>query len=152
VPRLSRISRRRREEMLLTPDLAEFLSWGGWLFDGDRRAVDIATEWERHGAELLAAWVADRPGSRPWAWWRIVGVPAHGPRRQLLPGPEAVGPSDWFGIASVHRAPTVPGQYESEGEYLRRHKLLLDGELAAAQSRGTVPAESGVKGRTHGGS
>lgn len=26
--------------------------------------------WREHGEAILTAWIAARPGSRPWAWWR----------------------------------------------------------------------------------
>ena len=34
--------------------------------NGEGRAV-----WEAEGGELLKEWIADAPGSRPWAWWRF---------------------------------------------------------------------------------
>ena len=37
--------------------------------DGQRSALDDV--WEDVGDELLARWIQERPGSRPWAWWMI---------------------------------------------------------------------------------
>lgn len=29
----------------------------------------MVDDWSRHGAAITAAWIAERPGTRPWAWW-----------------------------------------------------------------------------------
>jgi hypothetical protein len=37
------------------------------LFDG----AELGALWADVGATLLEQWIAEHPGSRPWAWWRL---------------------------------------------------------------------------------
>ena len=106
--------------------MAGFLSWGNLLLDGDPAPEDPAGEWSTWGETILAEWVGTRPGSRPWAWWAFE---ASGPRRQVRPGPRAIGPELWFGVPRFLEAPPEAGRYETEAEFLRRNKLLLPVKL-----------------------
>src|SRR5579875_2289930 len=50
-------------------------------FGGDIDAIDAMREaWELHREVLLAAWIADHPCTRPFAWWLFEGVPKYGER------------------------------------------------------------------------
>jgi hypothetical protein len=108
---------------------------------------ELAEAWEDLAEELLeqwtvsgipddvATWIAGepaRPGTRPWAWWAF---DSPGPRRQVAPGPEPIGPVDWFGMPSLYRGVPPENMYEPEAIYLRRHGLLAAEErhLLAAQ-------------------
>jgi hypothetical protein len=57
--------------------------------------------WREHGEEIVADWIAEHPGTRPWKWW---AVDAREPRRRLggigTPAHEALAyaPSFAFGI------------------------------------------------------
>ncbi len=89
--------------------------------------------WREHSAELLAEFVAQNPGRRPWSWWAF---DATEPRRQIsgtgtlltehfrnmrtpldrgVPLFDSIDPSD---------APT----FESEPSYLLRLGLFAPGE------------------------
>jgi hypothetical protein len=124
---MGRLNRRSRRRTYSGPPatVAEFLSWGGLLLDGDAAPEDPAGEWSAWGEAILEEWAAARPGSRPWAWWAFE---APGPRRQVGPGPRSIGPQLWFGVPRFLEAPPAVGQFETEAEFLRRNKLLLPGE------------------------
>jgi len=110
MPRLNRRPHRRRDDDQLGDLLRERLEHGSNLF-GEEVEVDLAAAWERWGEQITRDWVAQHPGTRPYAWW-TEAVEQHGPRKQVRPGPEAAGPPDWFGM------------YEQQREYLERHGLL----------------------------
>jgi hypothetical protein len=89
--------------------------------------------WREHRDELLADWIAERPGSRPPVWWQ---VEAPEPRRQLsgrgvvvseryrnLDAPLAHGVPLFFEIDLDD-----PPSFESEASYLGRLNLLVTGE------------------------
>lgn len=114
----------------------------GFSLFGDVVTVDIGTEWQRWGAEILQDWILARPGTRPAAWWTFEGGPKHGPRLQLRRGPAAVPAGGFFlGAPAWHTGVPVPGQYESQTAYLMRHNMLQDTERTALQ---------GVKGGPNG--
>jgi hypothetical protein len=57
--------------------------------------------WREHRDEVLAAWIVERPGTRPSAWWRYeAGMPA-------------------------------PSEIGAQTAYLAQHGLLQPGESAA---------------------
>lgn len=101
---------------------------------------DRAAAWQEHGEDILAAWVREHAGSRPWGWWQYVAtVP-----RACLEGAEFVlrgkNPGDWawiwkknFGIPGcpqVRRPGAKPARmvFEAQSVYLQRFGLLLPGE------------------------
>lgn len=109
-----------------------------WVTPADEQAV----LWQEHGAEIVAAWIAEHPGSRPHAWWR---GDATEPRR-CLEGAELLKPliGAWywkgrFGVPAF--AQCRPLGYvgcpvvESEAAYLDRLGLL------AADERGRLDAD-----------
>ena len=136
---MGRLNRRSRRRTLNgpPPNVEEFLQFGNLLLDGDPAPEDPAGEWATWGDAILEEWAAARPGSRPWAWWAFA---APGPRRQVRPGPRAIGPELAFGAPRFFEAPPAVGQFETEAEFLRRNKLLLPGE--EARSLRSVGGES----------
>ena len=89
-----------------------FLSRGCWFFDphpfrqpGERSVDEVAVRaaWSGLGPELMAAWVGEKPGTRPWGFWQF-DAPDERRRRT---GPNGVG--EWA---------------ETEAEYLDRHPDL----------------------------
>ena len=107
--------------------------------------------WAAEGGELLKEWIADAPGSRPWAWWRfdspkrtIPGVTLtafqadHLREMRLHVGGSGKlqhGPSSTvllvsrFGVPPlVDVDPDDPPLIESEASFLRRFGLFLPGE------------------------
>jgi hypothetical protein len=91
--------------------------------------------WDRYGAEITAAWIKDKPGTRPSCWWRFAAPrlpeqPAHTrfPKveaRRVLFGLVDNQPAWEFGLP-YFRDPNT--HFESEAEYLARHNLLADNE------------------------
>lgn len=90
--------------------------------------------WRRARGEVLAAWAKKHPGSRPSTWWRF---DTREPRQQLA----GVGCPAWVVLADAEcyasglpqiwagYEPSNPPVFESQAEYLRRHKLLTAAEL-----------------------
>lgn len=31
----------------------------------------MANDWKRHGDSILSEWITQRPGTRPYAWWKF---------------------------------------------------------------------------------
>jgi hypothetical protein len=107
--------------------------------------------WHRHSGEILTAWVAVYPGSRPWGWWRY---DAPGPRT-CVEGvdymdtnlPESISWRANFGrptcpLDRPAGAATTRIVFESEAAFLNRHGLLLPGEamrLATFRDAGRGP-------------
>jgi len=151
-----------RKNYLLTgewnlPDANEDEQWDVFAFSGDGAAIRAA--WEDLREELLADWLWQRPGTRPWPWWdfdapeplrlRVGGkgdlIPAYDNPRNLNLG---IPRKDDFikGYLSSYTAkygrqfdlydPADPPAFESEASYLRRFGLLSPGE----EKR--VPAEA----------
>lgn len=90
--------------------------------------------WDELGEGITADWLAERPGTRPWGWWRWS---APEPRRVVagrehpesgyppwLPGCER---QFYFGRPTpIH--PKDTAQYEDEVDYLDRLGLLTEDE------------------------
>jgi hypothetical protein len=79
----------------------------------------------------MAQHVAERPGSRPFGWWRYESKQ---PRQQREEGPEAIGPADWFGMPSKYRGEPPAMMFESERDYLSRLGMLTEAERRALAS------------------
>lgn len=105
----------------------------------DRRLVGNALDvfrrgerlrlWRQHRAELLAEFVEEHPGRRPWAWWAF---DAPGLRRIVGGGPCSAGNAagcSWGLPLVLDADPRRPPLVESEAAYLKRLRLLLPGEL-----------------------
>ena len=111
--------------------------------------------WQKHREVLLAEWIEDNPGTRPWAWWRF-DAPE---RRQCTNGPHphdcqtyiakaeaSLRRSEWFGqvaFALTYGVPRIMGgceccnpepDYEWEVEYLHRLELLTPAEAELCNS------------------
>ncbi|MBM7045222.1 hypothetical protein [Rhizobium lusitanum] len=83
---------------------------------------DIEALWRADGERVVAAWVADYPGTRPELWWRFDASED----RRTLDGREAscTFPRKRNGAVAVG----VPATYESQAAYLDRLGLLPSGE------------------------
>lgn len=83
----------------------------------------LAAAWALHRQRLLPAWIADRPGTRPFAWWLLEAVPKFGERLKTTLWQEqyreaSTGP---YGMLHTHFYPSLQ---ESESAYLVRNGLL----------------------------
>ncbi|MFC1886062.1 hypothetical protein ACFLZM_03290 [Thermodesulfobacteriota bacterium] len=106
--------------------------------------------WRNSKNQILSAWISNRPGRRPWAWWRydaprdpalmagtawenrypiarqqIGGQGVTTPRRYPASLPRFFFgvPSDWHEIDEAD-----PPIFESQAAYLKRHGLLTKAE------------------------
>ncbi|MDX9861651.1 MAG: terminase large subunit [Rhodospirillales bacterium] len=128
-----RKSRRRRRRSTDAPTwLVERLASGHDFAFLDGRQPEISREelaaaWERLRAAILADWIRERPGTRPWAWWEFDALE---PRRQISGGPPRDGDGLWFGVPPCWGLEQFadPPVFETESEYLTRLKLLEKGE------------------------
>ena len=109
--------------------------------------------WSELRDDILADWIAERPGSRPWAWWAF---DATEPRRRIDGKPHPFDNRARERLVDQHRTPDddrrrltgayrlalgVPSVsivaddgeagYETEAEYLDRLGLLIGGEREA---------------------
>lgn len=119
-------------------------------------ALDLAAVkkvWKALGAELLERWIAENPGTRPFAWW-LFDAPE--PRRRMLTGPKVLWVDSltcppnarkwWFGVPACtsggdHEQKIV---FESQAAFLERHGLLTEAERKALGKR--LPAEQVIFG------
>jgi hypothetical protein len=155
MPRLKRRSKSR---------LAGFTRWHryeletgiGWpflpqdqCFHGDREAIEAA--WNELRVPFMRQWIAEHPGSRPWAWWEF-DAPE---RRQCV---NDVHPFDrpdrwretdrlccaeiqrrtyslWYGCPALLGPGDFDCRFESQPDYLDRLGLLTAQERAAIEAR-----------------
>ena len=110
--------------------------------------LELRVAWDRVRDEILAGWVEEQPGVRPFHWWKYE---APEPRRRLggigqamhevsapVEAYEIGLPTIWVTPADVDRRGTAfegvpidaedPPRFESEASYLERHGLFLPGE------------------------
>jgi hypothetical protein len=168
VTRVRRVPKIRRL-VDLPPSLVQYLETGQYTdFDDDSkmdvfqlagavlrgRFEHVREVWHEHGAALLADWLEEHPGSRPFCWWAVI---APEPRRVLvgaeltlavawpryfagettwrwrhgLPGFIACRPRDLDGLPSV----------ESQAVFLDRLGLLDAEERAAIKADAFEPEE-----------
>jgi hypothetical protein len=110
------------------------------------RGASKNSAWEAIRDELLAEWIGESPGTRPWGWWEH-DAPRHDtgtyfeplpvPRRRLggkgqttpekypamVPYFDKGIPSSWAEID-----PDDPPVFESEASFLKRHGLFIANE------------------------
>jgi hypothetical protein len=154
MPRKRRLAKGRRGE--LSPSLHEFFATGD-RFAPRAAAAGLGSKWgvvlllpglphqeqawREHRDVMLGDWIAERPGTRPWAFWRF---DAPEPRRILEQEPRthatiifraqgiAESPEVWATrILMGDAQPDVRLVVEAQAEYLRRNALLAPGELRA---------------------
>ena len=133
----NRRSRRleRRETTFSERTRANLLHGHDWpMLRGEPMDDDeLAEAWGVLGDELLAAFIAEQPGCRPWAWWRWQ---APEPRLQINDGPEPLpGHGLWFGKPRGYTGQPPEDMFEPEAEYLERLGLLTAGEREALAAK-----------------
>ena len=118
-----------------------------FLMEGSDQRMQAV--WEQFKNEIMAAWIREHPGSRPWAWWEI---DAPEPRRRVggtgtpdfevlayTPHYERGVPTGWItqddvdiygpNFKGIPVDPYNPPQFESEAAFLKRHNLLSITEI-----------------------
>lgn len=110
----------------------------------------FSERWRAVRKELLAMWISEQPGTRPFAWWLIDAPRAGaGPQpRQHVGGSGRIATVGVYPETIVARAgapcfefvdPDDPPRIESEAAYLRRLSLLLPEESRALKRRDFEP-------------
>lgn len=107
----NRIRRKRESKDPLTPALRAFFETGAdsdeidetaGLFTGsDEKLLRL---WQAHRDKILAGWIEEHPGTRPWVWWVVARV------------------------LGMERRPFPGGRIESEGAALQRMGKLAPEE------------------------
>jgi len=143
-------------ERRVTPGERDYFFTGNYddpdVFLGIAGSETEARElWEKVRDELLAEWIADHPGRRPWAFWKLDATEPRrrtGGRGEAYPGYDhpcnlRAGIPYRFMLqrdADIFRSvspggreyeiydPADPPRYESEASYLDRLGLLTDAE------------------------
>ena len=101
--------------------------------------------WNLYADEITAAWIKERPGTRPKCWWRYSAPrraaqghqkhmhPLIEPRRVLSGSAttEDRAPAGDFGIPQFH---DESERIESQAAYLKRHGLLTPDETRRLKS------------------
>jgi hypothetical protein len=112
---------------------------------GSRAAEPL---WRDHGEEILAEWVAEHPGTRPWGWWKFDATEP----RPVVRGTALVSDRRWwaerwrdqFGVPMFvqirPRGAALP-LVESEASYLQRLGLFAVGERAECDEEAFEPEE-----------
>lgn len=105
-----------------------------------RKELDLEAAregWEELGEDVLANWIAEKPGTRPWGWWlfdapqrlRVVSGVEH-PQSGFASWQPDRPRHFWFGRPSPKHAKCT-AKYETETEYLTRLNLLTQSERLA---------------------
>ncbi|WP_271167297.1 hypothetical protein [Hansschlegelia plantiphila] len=123
------------------------LCWDdAWFAPSRRKTRDL---WAEFGPAVLKRWIVDKPGTRPWCWWkyeapeqrrRVGGTgtlrcEAHGGKPLVRMGL----PEGWIMPNDLRWHPFVgrgfqgfdvddPPTFESQAAFLERHGLLVAGE------------------------
>ena len=99
MPRVHRV-RKRRAAGYTREDIDELLT-GCRLHGRSLTADELQAAWEALRGRLLAEWIAENPGARPYAWWAVDAPerrPRIGTRRWLIPAKDVNHrtPDPWF--------------------------------------------------------
>ena len=128
----------------LSDDLRRDLEDGHSFFESYETKEDMAAAWAAVGKELLAEYIAQHPGRRPFAWWLC----EHKQERPLNTDRANFKEMPWvrqqarFGFVhtSIWYGDGRPYQ-QDETEYLEDHGLLTDDELRRIPVAEDYPAE-----------
>jgi hypothetical protein len=131
---------RRQRYTGLDPELKRTLLYGTPFFGLPDLEI-VRQAWQEHGEDLLAEWIEERPGSRPFAWWLFEAIPKHGERRTLPGFPEEYR-DNWLTFDILH-TDVFPAMQESEEEYLDRHGLLSVEERRLLKTKQSLAARCG---------
>ena len=125
------------EKIELDKELEVRLHCGSWLFpvENEPSEAELQRLWNLHRKRVLAAYILEHPGRRPWAWW-MWDAPQDQRRRigglgtGLSERPDGEHPLS-FGRPNAYDddySNEDPPRYESERDYLARHGLLTKAE------------------------
>ncbi|MGE4194623.1 MAG: hypothetical protein AB7E51_14640 [Pseudodesulfovibrio sp.] len=98
------------------------------------KCLSMEEAWRHFGSHLLAEWIREHPGTRPYGWWRFE---APEPRRRLGGEGDPAYMGVTFGVpdgwCEGDFDPSDPPVYESQAAYLDRHGLLTEAERRALE-------------------
>jgi hypothetical protein len=103
------------------------------IFCRRRDEMTLRALWGEHRDEVLAEWIAEAPGTRPWAWWQLE---APEPRRRL----GGIGTEKWVGLPA--HAPVyafgIPAAWTDEWEtrYYSGRAVDIHGQPIGQEFRG----------------
>jgi hypothetical protein len=103
----------------------------------DRTPEVLRPMWQQHRDEIMAAWLEERPGRRPYGWW--YGGDAPEPRRVLQRGPATTCAIRHRGWGVEPLQPDIKCAVESQPTYLRRLHLLSPTEAARLTAADFAP-------------
>jgi hypothetical protein len=130
MPRVTRVSKRFQG----WNETTVFILKSGLDFFDELPESHRHQAWQDLKKEIMAEWLKDQPGTRPWAWWRF-DLPA-GTRRERINGRHPHDDREnglphnlWYGLPAFQRPCDLQALYESEASFLRRLSLLTTAEL-----------------------
>jgi hypothetical protein len=131
---MPRRSRLRRRSSGWSDQQVEILKTGADYFGEFQDEAEMRQAWQDLRKEILAEWLQNHAGSRPFGWW-CFDAPK-GSRRDCVNGRH---PFDdprfdlekklWYGLPQFCRECDLALQYESEASFLRRQNLCSAAEL-----------------------
>lgn len=139
------------------PEFDAYYIGAEWLYHAAQDPDPVQLEWSRVRNSVLKSWIAEHPGTRPYAWWcfdtpgvrdRIGGTGT--PKHEVLkyaPVYDFGVPRYWItkrDITLLRKAgfkgkpldSSNPPLFESQAAFLERHGLLTDEEME------TLPADA----------
>jgi hypothetical protein len=131
---------------------AELTEWAGsghttWQIELAYTDTDKCALWAAVAPEFLEAWIAEYPGTRPFAWWCYSSTPLPERHVRIVHG-SLEGTTERLVRVWGHRM--LPRELaleaESQATYLRRHHLLVPSEVNAlyADDYDDIVLESGA--------
>ncbi|MCK4537383.1 MAG: hypothetical protein KAV42_01160 [Candidatus Krumholzibacteria bacterium] len=106
----------------------DLMTGGKIPFDNNDHLIEM---WRKYRDRVIAEHTADRPGTRPWAFWRY---DAEEPRR-LQSGDEIEIEGNWrhqYGWPAAGRIAEI--KFETQAQYLDRLELLSVDERKALET------------------
>ena len=137
----------KRKQQIEDKELLEFFHTGKKTLKMFLSRSTGREQWEIFGEDILADWIKDRPGSRPWPWWEF-SSPDHPQTFEPINLAAGLGAiqSGFFSVVTHFPGPEIfpepPYLFESEASYLRRKKLLFKGELERIKPDNFEPKET----------
>lgn len=132
------------------PEFDAYYISAEWLYHAAQEPDPVQVEWSRVRNSVLRTWIAEHPGTRPYAWWcfdapgvreRVGGTGT--PKHEVLkyaPVYDFGIPKYWItqqditlrrkaGFKGKPLDKNNPPLYESQAAFLQRHGLLSEEEM-----------------------
>jgi len=137
MPRLTRrLTSRRQDVVEITEEQERHLTKGYSFFPEMLDEASFRLAWEEHGERLLAEFIEDHPGRRPFGWYfcdhqreRPITNPWFTP--QVIAAKRAEPGHFGFLHTAIYGGPGFEPLQEDETDYLLRMKILSNTEMKA---------------------